>query len=425
MKLQNVLEARRNPEQNPKVSTNDVVFNSKYDGGYASLTSVDKLGVNPASVYDTPYGIYAYPVEYVREMIGRDGSTDALPYAGQSQYINLFHARGNVIDVESMTSGEEEEYYGKLRAWTRTLKKPAIDKELSAIIVEARALNNPSPFKRLWSVTMRLSFEIVETFRKPDNSAPIIWNKIFRAIGIDGLVDHGKGWIHAHEPTQAVFFSIAAIGDVERHHNKYSPDTQQYARSTGARNATISTNNRAAFARLKTPEDIENYVQKTDEQILRWVRDPKMRAELLHRRPEWAAYFTGLTPIEFDSAMAQQGGVQGVIKFMSSSPTTDSLSRSLPNVVRWISANRDAQGIDVAIRKLFGFVGDSISIPDQKTLLSIAPGVFGWIARPDPRIVPFAYALYKKHGLNINTFQKHARGLGIKMPKPKDDDDYL
>jgi len=47
------------------------------------------------------------------------------------------------------------------------------------------------------------------------------WNKIFREIGVDGVVD-SYGIIHAGEPKQAVFFSTKVITDKELYFNKYS-----------------------------------------------------------------------------------------------------------------------------------------------------------------------------------------------------------
>lgn len=65
MKIQELSEARKNPELNPKVSINVKMANyAKANKGkkcYISFTVIDKLGVNPAvskgsKQYNTPIG---------------------------------------------------------------------------------------------------------------------------------------------------------------------------------------------------------------------------------------------------------------------------------------------------------------------------------------------------------------------------------
>ena len=78
-----ISEARRNPDQNPKIPVvnqlkkifkdnyeyyydpRDVVREYHDDLYFVSMTKVDKLGINPTSKYNTPLGIYAYPLSYV------------------------------------------------------------------------------------------------------------------------------------------------------------------------------------------------------------------------------------------------------------------------------------------------------------------------------------------------------------------------
>jgi hypothetical protein len=74
MRYKELTEARRNPEQNPKISVNQAIKQRLQSGErgtpdnpklFVSFTQLDKLGINPKSKYDTPLGIYAYPADYV------------------------------------------------------------------------------------------------------------------------------------------------------------------------------------------------------------------------------------------------------------------------------------------------------------------------------------------------------------------------
>jgi hypothetical protein len=92
MRYREISEARKNPEQNPKVSINQAIrqrlnkTKDKIDGAitnlFVSFTEIDKLGINPGSRYDTPLGIYAYPAKYVMHRIGNEREAARLPFAG-------------------------------------------------------------------------------------------------------------------------------------------------------------------------------------------------------------------------------------------------------------------------------------------------------------------------------------------------------
>jgi hypothetical protein len=59
-------EARRNPEQNPKVSAIDALKKYKDDPSYfITFTSIEKVGLNPKTPYSTPVGLYAYKLDDV------------------------------------------------------------------------------------------------------------------------------------------------------------------------------------------------------------------------------------------------------------------------------------------------------------------------------------------------------------------------
>jgi hypothetical protein len=51
----------------------------------------------------------------------------------------------------------------------------------------------------------------------PDHIDPVRWNKLFRKLGISGVIDSDdSGTIHSNEPTQAVFFSIESVNVITR-----------------------------------------------------------------------------------------------------------------------------------------------------------------------------------------------------------------
>ncbi|MFW6015794.1 MAG: hypothetical protein ACOCRK_05105 [bacterium] len=70
------------------ISKLDNYINDDY---YMSYTVIDKLGINPRSTYDTPVGIYCYPiVDSILNDIKSKGKMDAVPYMGEAPYIWIF-----------------------------------------------------------------------------------------------------------------------------------------------------------------------------------------------------------------------------------------------------------------------------------------------------------------------------------------------
>ena len=67
MRLLDVLplfEARKFPTLNPKLSAYDQLKQYKDDPSiYISFTEINKIGINPVSKWDTPLGIYCYPLK--------------------------------------------------------------------------------------------------------------------------------------------------------------------------------------------------------------------------------------------------------------------------------------------------------------------------------------------------------------------------
>lgn len=75
------------------------------DTTYISFTSLQKLGLNPSSKWDTPIGIYAYPVKYALEHWDRGRFN--VPYAGGQPHAYIFTARypEKVITFTNRMSG--------------------------------------------------------------------------------------------------------------------------------------------------------------------------------------------------------------------------------------------------------------------------------------------------------------------------------
>lgn len=238
-----ITEARRNPEQNPKVSPYERVVaraQTAPNNTFVSLTAINKLGINPGSKYNTPVGIYSYPAEYVIRTA--PGTMKDLPFAGDQPFVNVFNAQGNIVNVSNMTAAEYQAWANKASDIFANLYKKRTGPEtpeekwkFGADIADKIVQNAPYKAKfgtsggKFWYITMAFADWIVHQKLLNTSSVPVAWNSLFRLLGIDGCVDNGDGIIHTAERNQAVFFHSGAITNVERVDNKWDA----YSRELG------------------------------------------------------------------------------------------------------------------------------------------------------------------------------------------------
>ena len=225
MKIHELLEARKNPELNPKTSINDEIHHfEKLFGGtisFVSFTSVDKLGINPRSQYDTPFGIYAYPISYVLDRIKAQYSPSSrLPFAGDQPHATLFTIDPKrVIMISKFTQADLDSLIARMKDVYPNDRVEIND----AVAWAKKNAKVKSPAGIMWATTMM--FAGMDTSERKNRA--VKWNKVFRDLGIDGVVDDdGDGIIHTNEPTQAVFFKKpGVIKNEKRIYNKYAPSS--------------------------------------------------------------------------------------------------------------------------------------------------------------------------------------------------------
>ena len=254
MRYYEIVEARRNPEQNPKESTLDTL--GKYAGRkdvYVSFTSDvgkmshgnngknisgSKLGINPKSPWrDTPIGIYTYPVDYVLSINGK------VPFAGDAPFLYVVQSTKPLLDLNNYPEAD----------FKRDSKK-LIDMGFEDTRDEGiRTAEFDTPADYLWNWT-----------RLAADEKTVQWPKILRSLGYSGAEDRGSGSIHEDEPTQAVFFSMDAIKVLEVIPNRFK-STEEY-------NLSAVTQDGYAIRDIKNPsEQVQLAAVKQNGLAIEWI----------------------------------------------------------------------------------------------------------------------------------------------------------
>ena len=160
---------------------------AKPDSLVVTYTAIDKVGINPRSTYDTPIGIYFYPLDYVIS------KRMQVPFAGDQPFINVceFTRPNRILHMHPATSQQKG---------MDVLDHLFTREEIESASQKNQEFELRSDYSKLWLTTMNLA-----------GSNPVRWNAILRKCGIDGFVDHNTGTIHANEPIQGVVFGSSAL----------------------------------------------------------------------------------------------------------------------------------------------------------------------------------------------------------------------
>ena len=252
-----IKSARRNPYLNPKISVVEQLrpyYEKEKRSGlskyYFTFTTINKVGIKPKSAFDTPLGVYAYPMIQMYSFL----EANEIPFAGDREFINLLEL--NVPDNKFLSQSTTESQADLALKKLEELFKSEANKEGSFLrknnkYVRASDFNKyvglakesyprsfNTPYGKVWNVSHYLAEEMFP--QNFDSKTLLYWNILLRKIGFEAAVDYeGEGFIHPNERFQAVFFSKKAIKHLATFDNKkyddysriklnlYSPNTSK------------------------------------------------------------------------------------------------------------------------------------------------------------------------------------------------------
>lgn len=236
-----LLEARRNPEKNPKISIKE--FLSKYENEkdvYVSFKSFEKIGINPTAKWGhlSPMGVYAYPIHFVINILNKiENNPDMdLPFAFDKNLAYVIKKKDVpgltfIDDILSYSSGQLSSDVEKIKKYLKyqlkfdekTLKRA--EGIISTIYEEYEDQLNVE-FKILYEITNFISKLIVRVNTNNDDSKqkvgnPAEWNSLFRkCLKYSGCEDKFNfRLIHRDIPYETIFFTTRAYEVLEAYKN--------------------------------------------------------------------------------------------------------------------------------------------------------------------------------------------------------------
>lgn len=304
-----LLEARKNPEQNPQMTAYQQLLKYKDNPNvYISMTDIPKLGLNPLSKFETPLGIYCYPLKEVWAAYDFDThkSVKKLPYVSKAPYIQVleWNGKGKFIDVADYSETDLKEDIKQLR---RIMYDNDAHDSINIAIEEAydehmKGGENNNYVRTFFSICRKISLTQKGEYIKPQwadreskytkskitdarytkdvhyqkieyanySNTGRKWNSYLRKLGYAGLSDkQGLGVIHSHEPIQAFFLSMEYVNRLEQFENRDKSTTApsrlpMMVLGGNASNVVINGNQEIIIAPAVTRKQAMTYQQAVE-----------------------------------------------------------------------------------------------------------------------------------------------------------------
>ena len=239
-----------------------------------TMTSIQKVGINPASVFETPLALYAYPVtpmmvsnltggknldiafampEIADEIPGNAQIDYELPFVGKAPYINFFGFNTQEGVFYTSVGMDDGKYRAAIDMLFRRFKENNSsdadnpERRFRQLLVQAQRHNRvgtqDSPnapksssgmtdYLRLatvWTLTRALSMVSVAANLdayiagegpSPTRSTISTWRALLLMVGIKAVIDDDvKGLIHKNEPEQIAIMDTSIIKPVQQFDN--------------------------------------------------------------------------------------------------------------------------------------------------------------------------------------------------------------
>jgi len=197
-------------------------------GFFMHFTDVHKLGINPKSNFNTPLGIYGYPIT---DILIEQYEKSYLPFAGDRKYIVIFRMKewttfnqeSSVVTEEILleTVNKVKELCVKNQNITDEKLKNQLEKRIDGIFeLSKKETRNQSSQGIFWYFVMQVS-NMIKPYQDMSNTSG--WSLLLRQLGYKAFFDQGLGIIHSNEETQAFSLTkdnVDLVEIVENGNNK-------------------------------------------------------------------------------------------------------------------------------------------------------------------------------------------------------------
>jgi hypothetical protein len=380
-----------------------------------TMTSIQKVGINPASPFDTPLALYAYPVapemimsltrgrymqmalempEIAGELSPHASLDYVLPFVADAPYINFF-SFNDMSGVFQTSTGMDESTYrsaiDKLFGWFKQNGQSANpERSFRSMLVQAgrhhkvfdvndtlpknsSSISDLGRLQIIWTLSRALSntkvaadFDVATaTGSRVKSSDVSIWRKLLILAGVKALVDDvGDGLVHKNEPYQIAIMDTSIIDEMRQFDNVFK------------KSKSASTYNK----------------QELESKINDIVDDARISIRKFKTTSDKSAAALNLIDVVSRNYAIFGSKVKGMVSNLG-------LRDEIAEILSWLLSNYDTSVLPIKIAIAYDLTGNE-SIIDA--LVSRSGGKFGWIEEflkklyvtgPDPIAAKFAIKL--------------------------------
>jgi hypothetical protein len=256
-----LFEARKNSEMNPKLSPVEVLRKYKDDPNiFISFKGIPKVGMNPKYNFNTPMGVYFYPLNAFWNHFRADFEAGKMPKTFATEYrycyIIKYNGKGSkeIRDTNKYTKAERMHDFELLRKMGFD-----VDEAVKNIPNNQYTKND---FGIFWNTLNVLTSHIKGLDKLGTNRLALEKNKILRQLGYSYISEPGgSGIIHPNEVEQGFFTSGAYIKTI---------DVIDQTRWKISGNPDPTVSNISSLLRVLTDE-ISNYMDDYNDNISDYV----------------------------------------------------------------------------------------------------------------------------------------------------------
>lgn len=162
-----------------------------------SMISIPKIGINPQTSFNTPAGIYCYPLDQTRydELIENE-----LPFVSDNPYVGLIKLNWDAKWlILSKKTDNDKYFYDLFRA--KKFINHFYGKDVIDTVSKMAHHWEFSDAAKIFDIAY---FAAKEIQKKENIRFTIAFARVFKDLGYDGIYDDGNGILHGFEDTQLV-----------------------------------------------------------------------------------------------------------------------------------------------------------------------------------------------------------------------------
>lgn len=220
MKINDLYEARKNPDLNVKESFYDFLLKYADDPSmFLHTTDVEKVGINPKTAkksgHDTPAGIFTFQISALKKRIEMAKEQKLSPALFLDYYggDHAFVLQSNESFVDTLKSYTDDDLKKDVKKLKEIYDDELVDQSLSIAHTNENYVD--SPIGKLWGMTKAIAIGGTSELSHQQYPDAMKWNTILRKIGHKSFHDTGHGWIHGYEGAQSLFLTTKAFTVVD------------------------------------------------------------------------------------------------------------------------------------------------------------------------------------------------------------------